>query len=203
MFARTVRGVVSDRSAVRAAYQRWLREVAPGATGWLGSTTGISEDGQFFSLLRYASEDDARRDRERPEQLAWWSEVRPFLEGEPTFTDGTSLYVEEPGNAREAGFVQVVFAQTTDIERSRQIAQQTADLRAAHRPEILATVVVGQAEGRYAMLVHFTSEAAAHEGERKPLPPEAIESMRSMSDLTVGPPEYLDLPDPWIDVPSS
>ena len=200
---RTIRGVVSDRPAFLAARQRWTDDLAPGATGWLGSTTGIGDDNQFFSLLRYTSEESARRDGERHEQIEWWSEIRRSLDGEPTVTEGTTLYVETPGRTEDAGFVQVITAQTADGERSLQKARQTAELRAAMRPEILTTVVVGHVGGRYTMLVYFVSEAAARLGQQRPVPSEAIEAMRSMSDLVVGPPQYLELSELWIDTPSS
>jgi len=35
---------------VRAHLEKWVSEVAPGAVGWLGSTGGVTEDGNLIAL---------------------------------------------------------------------------------------------------------------------------------------------------------
>lgn len=40
MFVQVIQDRVSDPGSVRAALERWVRELAPGSSGWLGSTTG-------------------------------------------------------------------------------------------------------------------------------------------------------------------
>ena len=56
MFAQIIRGKVSDPDAVRPVVERWMKELGPNATGWLGSTSGVTEDGRFshatIQLLR-------------------------------------------------------------------------------------------------------------------------------------------------------
>ena len=42
MFVQVITGKVTDAAAVRAAFDRWLDELAPGAKGWLGSTAGVT-----------------------------------------------------------------------------------------------------------------------------------------------------------------
>ena len=42
MFVQVITGKVTDTAAVRAAFDRWLEELAPGAKGWLGSTAGVT-----------------------------------------------------------------------------------------------------------------------------------------------------------------
>ncbi len=68
MFVQVIQGQVSDSEQVRAAFDRWVRDLAPGAAGWLGSTAGVTEDGRFVALVRFASEEEARRNSDRPEQ---------------------------------------------------------------------------------------------------------------------------------------
>jgi hypothetical protein len=41
MFVQVIQGHVSDAAQVRAQLDRWVEEVAPGAVGWLGSTSGL------------------------------------------------------------------------------------------------------------------------------------------------------------------
>jgi hypothetical protein len=45
MFVQVIQGHVSDAAQVRAQLDRWVEEVAPGAVGWLGSTSGVTDDG--------------------------------------------------------------------------------------------------------------------------------------------------------------
>jgi len=44
MFAQIIRGKVSDPDAVRPVVDRWMTELGPSATGWLGSTSGVTDD---------------------------------------------------------------------------------------------------------------------------------------------------------------
>ena len=46
-----------------------------------------------------------------------------------------------------------------------------------HRPEVLGSVAVGHEGGAYTMVMYFTSEAEAREGERKEAPPELQANM--------------------------
>ena len=49
---------------------------------------------------------------------------------------------------------------------------QDADKWAEFRPDVIGSVAIGHDEGAYTMVMYFTSETAAREGERKELPPE-------------------------------
>lgn len=75
MFVQVIQGQVSDAGQVRAALDRWVQELAPSASGWLGSTTGVTDDGRFVALARFESEEAARRNSDRPEQDKWWAET--------------------------------------------------------------------------------------------------------------------------------
>jgi hypothetical protein len=48
------------------------------------------------------------------------------------------------------------------------------------------------------MVMYFTSEEAAREGERKEPPPELKAQMAEMDALSVGVPEFYDLKQPWL-----
>src|SRR6266508_1488720 len=78
MFVQVIQGQVSDAGQARAALDRWVQELAPGAPGWLGSTAGVTEDGRFIALARFESEEAAKRNSDRPGQdLSEWSAFRP------------------------------------------------------------------------------------------------------------------------------
>ena len=70
MFVQVIQGTVADADQVRAAHDRWFEELAPRASGWLGTVAGVSGTGDFIGLVRFASEAAARRQ----EQVAWWEQ---------------------------------------------------------------------------------------------------------------------------------
>ena len=66
MFVQIIQGTTSDPEGLRAAGDQWIRDLAPGAAGWLGSTSGVTEDGRSITVVRFESEEDARRNSDRP-----------------------------------------------------------------------------------------------------------------------------------------
>jgi hypothetical protein len=199
VFVQVVQGqVAADAGKLRAALDRWARELAPGATGWLGSTAGVTEDGRFIALARFASEEAARRNSDRPEQGQWWAEAAKLLTGEASFKDSSDVTLDVTGNPDDAGFVQVIQGRGSDPDRARELMGQDSSAWAAFRPEILGSVGVGHEGGAYTMAIYFTSEAAAREGERKEPPPELKAQMDEMAALSVGEPEFFDLEQPWL-----
>ena len=200
MFAQIIRGKVSDPRAVRPVVDRWMTELGPTAKGWLGSTSGITDDNEVFVLVRFESEEAARANSDRPEQGAWWAEMEKLFDGEPTFQDSNDIQVDTSGDPDAAGFVQVMTGQVTDPDRAKQLMAEQPDMRTL-RPDILGSVSVGHEDGKWSMVIYFTSEAEAREGEAKEMPPEALKAMEEMQSLSVGQPEFLDLKTPWLDSP--
>lgn len=198
MFVQVIEGKVGDPAQVRAAFDRWSQELAGDAVGWLGSTAGVTDDGTFVAVARFESEDAARRNSERPEQDRWWSETSALFTGEPTFRDSTEVDVDLQGDPDTAGFVQVIQGRSSDPARSRELMNQSPEAWAAFRPDILGSVSIGHGDGVYTVVLYFTSEAEAREGERKQAPPELKEQMDAMGSLEVGEPTFLDLTDPWL-----
>jgi hypothetical protein len=198
VFVQVIQGQAADAGKLRAALDRWAQELAPAATGWLGSTAGVTEDGRFVALARFESEEAARRNSDRPEQDRWWAETSQLLTGEATFKDSSDVTLDLAGNPDDAGFVQVIQGRGSDPDRARELMGQDSSAWAAFRPEIIGSVAVGHEGGAYTMAMYFTSEAAAREGERKEPPPELRAQMEEMAALSVGEPEFLDLKQPWL-----
>lgn len=198
MFVQVIQGQVDDAAQVRAAMDRWVQELAPGASGWLGSTAGVTEDGRFIALARFESEEAARRNSDRPEQDRWWSETSRLFTGEPSFRDSNDVTVDVAGEPDDAGFVQVMQGQGTDPDRARELMSQNSEEWAAFRPDVIGSVAVGHDGGAYTMAMYFTSEAEAREGERKEPPPELKAQMDEMATLSVGVPVFFDLKQPWL-----
>jgi hypothetical protein len=201
VFAQIIRGKTSDPQAVRACMDTWMKNLEPGAKGYLGTTGGVTEQGDLFALVRFESEEAAKANSDRPEQGQWWAEFEKTLDGEATFQDSSNVTVEAVGDLDSAGFVQVMDGQSSDPDRSMQLMDSSRDARVANRPDILGSIVVGRNDGRFTMVIYFESEAAARQGESKEIPPELQETMEEMMSLSVGQPEFLDLRSPWLDSP--
>ncbi len=198
MFVQVIQGQVSDPEQIRAAFDQWVRDLAPGATGWLGSTAGVTEDGRFIALARFESEEAARRNSDRPEQDRWWAETARLFTSEPTFKDSTDVVPDVVGDPDTAGFVQVIQGQGTDPDRARELMSQDSAEWAAFRPDIIGSIAAAHDAGAYTMAIYFTSEADAREGERKEPPPELKAQMDEMDALSTGVPEFYDLKQPWL-----
>jgi hypothetical protein len=201
VFVQVIGGRVSDAGSVRAAFDQWVQELSPGATGWLGSTAGVTDDGRFIALARFESEEAARRNSDRPEQDRWWGQTAKLFEGEATFQDSSDVVVDVIGDPDQAGFVQVMQGRGTDPDRARELMAQDSEKWAAFRPDIIGSVAAQHAGGSYTVALYFTSEEAAREGERKEPPPALKAQMDEMNALNVGVPEFFDLKQPWLHAP--
>jgi hypothetical protein len=202
MFVQVIQGRVSDAAAMRTAMDGWMRDLAPGATGWLGSTAGVTDDGRFVALARFESEEAARRNSDRPEQGEWWAETAKLLDGEATFHDSTSVIEDLAGDPGDAGFVQVMQGRGSDPDRARELMTEDSGAWRDFRPDILGTLSLQHDGDGWTMAIWFTSEEAAREGERKEPPPEMKAQMDELNALMIGPPEFFDLKDPWLTGPN-
>ena len=198
MFVQVIQGQVSDPGMAHAALDQWVQELAPGATGWLGSTAGVTDDGTFIALARFESEELARRNSDRPEQDRWWAETSKLFSGKPTFRDSNDVVVDVVGDPDQAGFVQIMEGQGTDPDRARELMATDSQEWAAFRPDIVGSVAAQHEGGKYTMALYFTSEEEAREGERKEPPPALKAQMDEMNALSVGAPEFFDIKQPWL-----
>lgn len=198
MFVQVIQGHVDDAEQAHAALDRWAQDLGPSATGWLGSTAGVTEDGRFVAIARFESAEAAQQNSDRPEQDAWWTETSKVFSGDATFTNSTDVVVDVIGNPDNAGFVQIMQGRGTDPDRARELMGQDSDAWAAFRPEIIGSVAAQHEGGAYTMAMYFTSEEEAREGERKEPPPELKAQMDELNELGVGVPDFFDLKQPWL-----
>jgi hypothetical protein len=202
MFVQIIQGQVSDAAEVHEALDQLARELAPGATGWLGSTAGVTDDGRLIAIARFESEDAARRNSDRREQDQWWTQTSKLFTSDATFLDSTDVDEDLAGDPNTAGFVQVIQGRSTDPARARELMSDNPEAWAAFRPDILGTLGAGHDDGRYTAVLYFTSEAEAREGERKETPTELQGQMDEMGKLEIGEPTFLDIKTPWLYSPS-
>ncbi|HEY8475037.1 MAG TPA: hypothetical protein VIL37_20775 [Natronosporangium sp.] len=203
MFVQVIQGRVADPGKLHAALDQWAQELAPGATGWLGTTAGVTDDGRFIELVRFDTEEHARTNSNRPEQDRWWHEVAKLFDGQATFHDSTDVVTDEHGDPGRAGFVQVMQGRGSDPDRARELMANDSDQWADYRPDILGSVAAQYDNGAYTMAVYFTSETEAREGEQKQPPPELQAQMDELTALADGEPDFFDIKQPWLYAPGS
>jgi hypothetical protein len=202
MFVQVIQGQVTDAEQAHTAMDRWMEELAPGASGWLGTTAGVTADGKFIALARFDSADAARRNSESPAQDKWWHEFSSLLSDGATFHDTEDVVIDTHGDPDAAGFVQVMQGAGSNPERARELMGQHRDEWAEFRPEILGSEVAMYDDGDYTMAMYFTSEAEAREGEQKEVPSELKAEMDEMNSLSSGPPTFYDIEHPWLYSPT-
>jgi len=201
MFVQVIKGKVSDSSAIRAALDKWLSELAPGATGWLGSTTGVTDDGTLIGIVRFDSLESAQSNSDRPEQGRWWAETERLFDGEVAFEDSNDVDEYVTGDWDRAGFVQVMQGQVSDLDRARSVMQRRPDNFEQIRPDILAMLDLAHQDGRWTSVIYFTSEAEARQRESQDPPPEFAAMMDEMASISVSETRFYDLRQVWLDSP--
>ena len=202
MFVQVIEGKAKDADALRERMQVWDREIKPGATGFLGSTGGVTEDGTFIAMARFESEDAARKNSDRPEQSEWWAETAKHLDGDATFYDCTDVDTWLDGGSDEAGFVQVIQAYANDKEKLRELGRQmdNEDMRKA-RPDVIGGVVAWGPDDGYSQFVYFKSEAEARENEQRAAQEQEQQEGDDPWAELVRDQRYLDIKDPWLTSP--
>jgi len=199
MFVQVITAKVVDPDGLARQMERWERELRPGAEGFLGGTSGVTDDGRFIALARFESEEAARRNSDRPEQGAWWAETEKTLE-DVRFQNGTNVVTMRGGGSNDAGFVQVMRGRVLDAAKLDELTSRAGEFEAAlanHRPDVIGDITVVHDDGTYTDAVYFTSEAEARQNEGKEPPPEMQAMFEEWSSAaTID--EYIDLKHPLL-----
>jgi hypothetical protein len=198
MFVQVITGKVVDEEGFRRQGERWDTDLRPGATGFLGGTTGVTDDGRFVATARFESAEAAQRNADRPEQGAWWQEMQKFV-SDVAFHDSTHVLTIFGGGSDDATFVQVMRGRVTNRATLDALEPRREELERAlqgFRPDVLGeTIAYDEAGDGYTDIVYFTSEAEARENEKKEPTGEAKQLLEQiMSAISVD--EYFDLRQP-------
>jgi hypothetical protein len=198
MFVQVIQGKVTDPARLRKQWAKWEEELKPGAKGYLGSTAGITADGEFIALARFESEEDARVNSSRAEQGAWWQETSRSL-ADPMFHDCTLVDLINEGGSDDAGFVQVIQGKVTDVDKARELDRATQSQMSEIRPDVIGGIVAWHPQnGRFTNAIYFTSEAEARAKEKETSDsPEFEKYMSEWQAISDGEPKFLDLTEPW------
>ena len=195
MFVQMIRGNASAED-IRAASDRWVTGLKPGAIGFLGSTAGATADGAAVLVARFEDRAAAEANSARPEQGEWWSETEKIFDGEPTFHNSEDVDVQFGGGSDDAGFVQVMDGRVADRSRLAEFEAEWDDRLRAARPDLLGSLRIWLDDERCTVVAYFTSEADARAGESSADGElaEAMEAYRQVMDVD----RFLDLPDPAV-----
>lgn len=198
MFVQVIQGRTHDAAWLRRQFERWHDELGPGATGFLGTTGGVAEDGTAVFLARFETEEAARANSDRPEQGAWWNETAKYFDGEVAFRDCREVDVTLAGGSDDAGFVQVMQGEVSDKARLAELEAEFMPRLTELRPDVIGSVRAWDGD-HFVDAIYFTSESAARAGEASMADatgPDMAEFGSLIQDLT-----FIDLKDPWLRSP--
>jgi hypothetical protein len=164
MFIRIIQGRATNPPGIRRDLGRWQRLLAADADGWLGSTAGITEDGWSITVVRFASEAQAHRNSDRPEQREWWRDASQHL-ARIAVHDASKVHSYGEGDVGEAGFVQVIQGHSDDLKRMASLGRDQDKVLAQDAPHVLGMTVAEHADqpGDFTQIVYFTSEQDARQ----------------------------------------
>lgn len=199
MFAQVIQGRAKDAAGLKKQWERWDQEIKPSVKGFLGSTAGVTPDGEFIAIARFESEEAARANSDSSAQSTWWEETSQYL-SDPLFHDCTEVDAMNDGGSDDARFVQVIQGKVTDIAKSRALEAKMQDGMTEARPDVIGGITAWHPQnGRFTSTVYFTSEAEARAKEKEMETLEGFqEFMTEYQAISDGEPKYLDLPDPWL-----
>ena len=197
MFVQVIEGRVADRDGLRRQLERWMTELRPGASGFLGTTGGVTDDGDGLAFARFESAAAAAANSERPEQGQWWEETEKCFDGEVRFTESDDVDTFLGGGSNDAGFVQVMKGHGVDHARMHAADEQFEQHASTLRPDLLGGFRAWTGTDTYIEVAYFTNESDAREGERKPPPAELAEAMAGFEELMSNV-EFIDLREPWL-----
>jgi hypothetical protein len=164
---------------------------------------GITDDEWSITVVRFASEAQARRNSDRPEQREWWRDASQHL-ARIAVHDASKVHTYGEGDAEEAGFVQVIQGYSDNLERMASLGRDQDKVLAGDAPHVLGMTVAEHADrpGDFTQIVYFTSEQDARQFD--PVPPAEAdepaqeERRRLMTNL-----RCFDLRDPQLLSPSN
>lgn len=165
MFLQIMYGKVADESLLRRQMDVWRHEFRDQAIGYLGSTSGFTDDGHFVALARFESAEAARANSTRPSQEAWWDLTASAFEGDAEFTDCDEVDLIHEGGSNDAGFVQIMRGRAVDPDKLRSAADAMETEMTEARPDVVGVVVGWHGDREFTQAVYFSSEEEARKAE--------------------------------------
>jgi hypothetical protein len=200
MFIQVISGTARDADALARQFDKWVTDLQPGSIGFLGATSGFTDDGRFLTAARFESAEAAQRNSARPEQGAWWSETEQYASN-VVFNDCTRVETLFGGGNDDAKFVQVMRGRIKDPAKAEAMFGRSAEAEATlhdARPDVIGEVIAVHDDGQgFTDIVYFTSEADARSGEAKEMD-DAAKAMMAEFDAALEVTDYFDLTRLWL-----
>jgi hypothetical protein len=194
MFIQMIQAPCTRQDEAHQLLDEWRRDLAPGATGWLGGTYGFTDDDQFIGVVRFESREAAMANSDRPEQGEWAAKITEVMDGPMEFHDCNDVTLLFDGGSDDAGFVQIIRGKVDDPSRLKAMMADTTQLHEM-RPEILGGTLAIEEDGSFVETVAFTSETEARRGEQLEPPADVRDELDyAMKDAT-----FYDLRHPWFE----
>ena len=166
MFVQVVQAKVRDADLWAKQAEKWRTEIKPNATGFVGSTSGVTADGDMITVVRFESEEAAKSNSDRPEQGAWFEETAKAFDGAATFHDCRDVDVVLDGGSDDAKFVQIMQGRAKDQQRMRgQQKEMEPELRKV-RPDLMGATMAWHGDGGFTQVAYFASEQEARKNEQ-------------------------------------
>lgn len=194
MFVQVIQGPVRNADEALEMFDRWMDEVRPSAIGWLGTTAGVTDDGQFIAIVRFTSEEEARRNSGLPAQDAWWAEMEKRFTGAVSFHDCRDVGLVQGGGRDDAGFVQVIQSRIGERVGAVELADEAGEATGRLRPDVIGGIVA-MSDDVATVTMYFTSEEEARRGEAQDLPEGETVGMARW-EAAMPEPTYFDLRHP-------
>jgi len=196
MFVQVIQGRVTYTGGLRAALERSMERLGADAdaSGWLGTTAGVTDDGILITLACFDTAEHARREIARPGPDQWRAEISKHLADPVTVDDSRDVTTQLGGGPVDAGFVQIMRGRFSDVERTIGVLEEMTSWEVDFRPDIVGGLLAIHGDGVFTEAVYFRTEAAARAGERAVPPAEPAAAL----DVLVQDVTYFDLREPWL-----
>jgi len=201
MFVLTVHARTINPEGVREHVLTWPARVGIGAVGWLGSTGGVSTDGDFILLMRFESEEAAWITSDLPENGRWWQICSRHLDTRPAFTGSSKVTGILSGGSDDAAAVRIIRGRTAQ-NLFRDSLRRLETLSPNERAALIGGIVAWHERDQFTEALYLKSKDFAKFRQRGMFPTPLLrfidEHETSILDGTV-----IDLDEPWLISPSN
>jgi hypothetical protein len=164
MFVLKVEARTTQPDALRKHVLTWPADVGKSATGWLGNTAGVSDDGHFILLMRFVSEEAAWITSDLDESGRWWQRCARHLDTKPVFTGSTKVRGILGGGSDDAAVVRITRGRATE-DRLRDSLRELETIALNERAVVIGGIVAWHDEDRFTEALYLKSkDFACHSG---------------------------------------
>jgi hypothetical protein len=200
MFVLTVAARTSAPDSLRRHVLTWRADVGISATGWLGSTAGVSGDGTFIFMLRFESEEAWLITSGVPEYANWWQVCGHHLDTTPSFTPSTAVTGILAGGSDDAEAVRVVQGRATP-SRLEASVRQLDTVPAAARAGVIGGLVAWHDDEQFTEALYFAAPAPGQLGLQAAASTPLGRFFQD-HDAAIRGASVIDLVEPWLSSPS-